>query len=56
MLIHMKTSPGRAIAAQLATTLVSAGATVVSGLATGIDGAAHAATIHAGGTTVALGA
>ena len=48
------TNPGRAIAAQLATALVSVGATVVSGLATGIDGAAHAATIHAGGTTVAV--
>jgi DNA processing protein len=48
------TNPGRAFAAQLAATLVSVGATVVSGLATGIDGAAHAATIHAGGTTVAV--
>ena len=48
------TNAGRAIAAQLAATLVSVGATVVSGLATGIDGAAHAATIHAGGTTLAV--
>lgn len=48
------TNAGRAIAARLATNLVSVGATVVSGLATGIDGAAHAATIHAGGTTVAV--
>ncbi len=48
------TNAGRAIAARLATSLVSVGANVVSGLATGIDGAAHAATIHAGGTTIAV--
>jgi DNA processing protein len=48
------TDAGRAFAARLASTLVSVGATVVSGLATGIDGAAHSATVHAGGTTVAV--
>lgn len=48
------TDAGRAIAARLAGTLVAVGSTVISGLATGIDGAAHAATVHAGGTTVAV--
>jgi DNA processing protein len=48
------TNAGRATAARIATNLVTAGATVVSGLATGIDGAAHAATIHSGGVTVAV--
>lgn len=48
------TDAGRAIAARLAANLVAVGATVISGLAVGIDGAAHAATVHAGGTTVAV--
>ncbi|HET8784068.1 MAG TPA: DNA-processing protein DprA [Candidatus Limnocylindrales bacterium] len=48
------TSTGRDIAARIATALVAADATVVSGLAFGIDGAAHAATLRADGTTVAV--
>jgi len=48
------TDAGRAIAARLASSLVGVGCTIVSGLATGIDGAAHAATVHARGTTVAV--
>jgi DNA processing protein len=45
---------GRTIAGRIATALVAADATVVSGLAFGIDGAAHEATVRAGGTTVAV--
>lgn len=45
---------GRALAARIATRLVEAGAVVVSGLAIGIDGAAHAATVAASGRTVAV--
>jgi DNA processing protein len=48
------TDAGRSIAARIATNLVAVGATVVSGLAIGIDGAAHAATVRAGGRTVAV--
>jgi DNA processing protein len=48
------TERGRAIAVRLARDLVSVGACVVSGLAVGIDGAAHAAAVRAGGITVAV--
>ncbi|MEO7205159.1 MAG: DNA-processing protein DprA [Candidatus Limnocylindrales bacterium] len=44
---------GRRVASRIAAALVRAGATVVSGLATGIDGAAHAAVVSEGGATVA---
>ncbi|HET9082762.1 MAG TPA: DNA-processing protein DprA [Candidatus Limnocylindrales bacterium] len=48
------TTAGRDIAGRIATALVAADATVVSGLAFGIDGAAHAATLRATGTTIAV--
>ncbi len=48
------TATGRDIAGRVATALVAADATVVSGLAFGIDGAAHAAALRANGTTVAV--
>jgi len=48
------TDAGRAIAARIAADLVAVGASVISGLAVGIDGAAHSAAVRARGTTVAV--
>lgn len=47
-------SPGRRIASRIAHALNRAGAVVVSGLAVGIDGAAHAAVVTERGRTVAF--
>ena len=48
------TVAGRALVTRVARRLVELDVVVVSGLAVGIDGAAHAATLEAGGTTVAV--
>jgi DNA processing protein len=48
------TPAGRALTARICRRLIECGATVVSGLAVGIDGAAHAATLEAGGTTIGV--
>lgn len=45
---------GRALAARIVAALVASNATVISGLAVGIDGAAHDATLSSGGRTIAV--
>lgn len=50
---HM-TTYGRQVTDRLARDLVSQGMTIVSGLARGVDGTAHAAALEAGGRTIAV--
>src|SRR5687767_6662841 len=48
------TSYGLRVARELATAFARAGACVVSGLASGIDGMAHRATLESNGVTIAV--
>lgn len=48
------TPAGRALTSRICARLVECGAAVVSGLAVGIDGAAHAATLENGGTAIGV--
>ncbi|HJN28836.1 MAG TPA: DNA-processing protein DprA [Candidatus Latescibacteria bacterium] len=48
------TSYGKRVSTQLGSDLATAGVIIVSGLARGIDGAAHEGALHAGGATIAV--
>jgi DNA processing protein len=51
---RMATQRGRAVAARVAEGLVQRGISVISGLAQGIDGAAHEATLRVGGRPIGV--